>query len=449
MAFGYDDKQLERVKKRQQGSRKLVWIPVGIVVVLLVGGILGLLMLGSAAGLGRMVHAVASRGGVEVGVAGVDVDRSSGILAPMGWKAVFHGVDAKAGGTGPSAHADDITIDVGDLFHAWRGAKPYIFDDVRVSGAEVHVPVQAPLPPAGKAGTSWVIRKLHVLKGHKIAVSEDPPRPGAEITTFDGTFENLRWTEGSHVLSGKGKAHIERMIDADAEADGIDLTDIVMRDGTIGFSGTAKVFGVDTKVTGQFQHMPDKGKLALALEPLPVPVQEVLGGTFGAPDLLEGAFQGKVLVQAGGDRARGEAEVTLDGNVAQARLALASPEAAKALVHFVPTLKVAEDDPEAVLLPDLTGKIHHTSAGVEIERLVYDGPLQTRLRGILAPDPSIVVRNVTQLDYWQKPGRGAVISKTEEGWDVRMATAEELMPPKPPAPAPGSPATPPAPAPGD
>lgn len=452
MAFGFDDKELARAKRRREAPshRKLfVGVGSGVVVLLVLGTVLGLAMLGSQSGMRRMVHAIAGQEGVQVGFDQVVVDKSVGVLHPMMWQATFKNVAAQAGSAPtPTVQADAVTVSVGDLFRAWRGAVPRLFGDVTIQGLKIQVPVQSPVPAPGKAGVTWIVHHLTIKKGHTIDIAADPPRPAAKINDFSAAFEDLRYTEGSHAISGKGRGHIEGFTDAGTTATGIDLASIVAREDTFGISGTAKLFGVDAKVVAQIKQLQEKGALEMSIDLQPVPVQEVLTQALGAPDLLHGGFEGKILVKAGGDRARGDAEVALDGNVANPQLAVGSADSAKALLHLVPTLRSVDDDPKSVALPDLTGRISRTAQGIEIERLVFDGPVQTRLRGILAPDSQIVVRTVPQLDYWQKPGRGAVLTKSDKGWDVRLGTTEELMPPKPPAPAPGAPKTPPAPAPG-
>jgi len=452
MAFGYDEKQLKKAKAGPKRRGRLVLIVVIVLVVLAAAGFLVVNhMFATPASMERIVVGLAEDTPVEVSVDNVVVHRDGGLLSPSTWRAEFTGLTVKSKvATGPSVRAENVVVAVADLTRAYT-AGTHSFGTVKVDGLRIDLPTQPEMKEwnSVKGEPEWTVDLLELGRG-EVHVAADGPRISADATGITGTLKDLSYDTGTRILAGSGK------LDADALQLGTlaiakpHAERIVVKACTVGFEGTVGLFDATIPVKGQLQRVHQGAEVGIILDVTALPAEKFVEAAAGDPGVLRAAVDGRITVEAGGERKRGEAKTTLEGAFNGTRIALDDPEKAQTLLKLVPTSRLDEESGE-VTLGDLKGGIEYGPKGLKIRQLFREGPPQTRVRGKLAPDLHLVVRSVSAYEVYLKPGKGAILEHDAEGaLVVRKGTPEELIlpppglqeqegetPPTPPTPPPG------------
>lgn len=186
-------------------------------------------------------------------------------------------------------------------------------------------------------------------------------------------------------------------------------------------------------VKGQAKHVHQGAQVGVVLEFEELPLERFATTATGAAPILRGDLAGRLAWQSGGELARGEPLVMIEGSLVGAHLDFGDDEdAARMLARMVPTVKLDDEAPAVARLGDLRGNIEWAPEELRIKSLFRDGPPQTRLRGPLFPETELVVRSIQSFDIYTEPGKGAVVEQDPEGgFVIRRGTAEELILPPP------------------
>lgn len=438
MAFGFDDQQIERAVHAPERRRRL--IVGGLVTAVVVGAAAagwGWWSLATPSGVARMAQGLIAP--VPLAFDEVVIERPGGLFDTGSWQVSLSTVriDLPAGGT---ATIDKLVVPWTDVANAWAMGHRDVAK-IEVTGFSVTLPSQPPLAPFTPfEGTTWVVGEVTLTDG-AVDVAADGPRRAAKVEAISGRLEKVRYDTGMRLLGGKGELTAGRATIGTLVVEAPTLR-VVAKDSTIGFEGHASLLGTKAAITAQIQHVHQGAALKMVVEPEALSVEALVSAWTGGESPLHGPLDGRIVVRAGGEVPRGAPVIETESRVPGARLVLGPPgnPASKAVVKAVPTLRVDKETGD-VLLPDLVGGIALTSEGASVLQLMEDAAIQTRVRGALAPEPALLVRTVSSMDWWRNPGRGAFLSREAGAWVVRPATREELVPPAPAT----TPAAPPAP----
>jgi hypothetical protein len=433
MAFGYDEKQLEKAKAETKGRGRRVIIGLVVLALLVAAGLLAAnRLLATPASMERIVVGLADDTPVEVAVTAVQMHRDGGLFSPSTWRAEFTGLEVKSKvATGPSVRAETVIVPVTDLTRAWT-AGTHSFGEVTVEGLRIDLPTQ---PEMGdwemdKTQPEWSVDKL-VIGSAEVYVAADGVRLSASATGITGTLEDLEYDTGTRILSGNGKLDAKSL-----QIGTLSMTDphaerVVAKTSTIGFEGTVGLFDTTIPIRGQLQRFHQAGDVAIILDVAGLPAEKFVESITGDPGLLRAQVDGRITVKAMGELKRGGAEIALEGAFNDSRVHFDDEELTNTLLKLVPTSRQDEESGE-VKLGDLKGSFDYGPKGLKIRQLFREGPPQTRLRGTLGPDLHLVARSVSAYEVYLRPGKGAIVEHDEEGaLVVRQGTDEELVLPPP------------------
>lgn len=432
--FGYDDRDLQRIRDRRPINRWIVGFELFVLVV-------GLFVLGTTAFLTTPagIQMVVNR---FVGDAPFSVTVADATMLPMfkwhnpeTWRLSVEGLeivplDPKA----PTVKITRVYASLPELAVAWASRRLH-FDRLDATGLEIYVKHQG-------AGKEWTAKKtaleyvsareLYLWDG-EVHIAKDGPLAAIDVELLRGKLHDVEYAPGSREVSGSGELTARRFSDGDAVLRSVRVGRIWSDRSNLEFDHTTFRFA-DGKGTlsGKVDHFTRKAALTLNVGLEGVDAGAIFSTATGNVSPLHGPVDAQLTVHAGGDLGKGNA--WMEGTVKLASGVIQLPEAKKkgrgwlmTALRLAPYIEV--DDTGQILLGDMTGDIWLTRGAVEVRDLRYINPRRViQLRGQLRDKYyAFTVRMMPDSSPETRPGLGVFLSGTGKSIKVRLAKGEELL----------------------
>lgn len=425
--FGYDDRDLERIRRGRRTSLLLLAFELIIALVCALP-VAGLWLIANPERI-REIVAVAT----APGPASVDLQDVSLIVpdpwAPSTWWlqverfALIPDDPDKAGFV-----VDRVSLSFPELPRLLAGE--VVAARGRVVGLSVHARTQR--------AEKWEVRPAplrsiavgHVaVWGGRFRAEPDPPLGEAEMTGIWGELSDVRYHFWTRELDATGSLRASRFVTGSIEVSGVSIPRLSSKASHLRFSGGVRWTGRPMTVDGTIAGFHRRGPLTLKVHMDGGRLEKVIESATGAPSPIRGEIDLDFTVHSGGELPRGKSWMEGDIAVRDGRVPL--PPDTKAvvldLIRIAPWVDLSANN--EVLLHDAKGVLRLDRGSVDIAHLEYAGKRPIHLRGhVDAARLDLVVRIVPAKNADERAGLGLVVTGSPEKPDVRLARRDELLP---------------------
>jgi len=310
------------------------------------------------------------------------------------------------------------------------------FDTLRGVGLRIQAYKQRP-------GPKWTEKTpaLRQLAGTHVKIFDagfnapkDDPIGEADIQGMNGDFHDVSYNIGARLVNGPGELTGRAFRTGGVFVHDIHLPQVLIRDSSLFMEGTLKLGEALGKVQGQileFTRPPPAVTMHLSLSG--ANLKEVVHAATGENSPVDGALDLELTVQAGGDRPRGQSEISGSANLRDGRIELdrRSKYLIVDLVRVAPWVRLNAN--YEIELREMRGDIQFTRGRVTLKGLTYPaGKRSLRVDGRIKPDDIyFLVRLLPREDRPEQRPMGLVVLSRKQGQFIKFATRVDMERPDP------------------
>jgi hypothetical protein len=309
--FGYDDAELERIRRGPPRLRP--WVVLVQIVFAAVPCALALALgvLNDPARINALLHRYVPTPAFEFGFEEVELLPVGSWRHPLTWRVAvtgfwFRPTDVKK----PDWRVERATIDAPEPLRSaggWVLRSPSLI----VTGLAIRAHQQRPPEPwTPKEGLVHALMVDVVqIRAASFESPEDPPLGLARATSIRGTLHDLLFLPGERLVSGKGAVKLATFTTGDITVEQGDLTTFELDRSTLRIEGTYVFAGARGWVKGEIRTFHVRSDVDLHTILTGASVSQVIETATGSDSNLDGRLDLDLRVEAGGDRPRGASKL--------------------------------------------------------------------------------------------------------------------------------------------
>lgn len=429
--FGYDDRQLERI--RRWGLVSWPWI----LFELLLGGlgvafILLLHALNDPALLQERLDAAFEPTPFRVTVGDVAILPEGSLFDPTTWRVVLS--DFHFQPRDPKKTEFRVERFVASFPSIPRFAERALwFEEADVYGLTIQAHQQRPAEPRTpkRGAIDSLGAGLVRLHGGSFEAPKDPPLGRAAMSGIRATLQDVTYVLVTKELTASGRLEAREFVSGAITLDGVTLSDVKSVASDLTFDGTARLAGRDAHIHGDILHFHERGAITIRVTLSGMRLERLVALATDQRSPVIGNLDLDFVVHSGGDVPRGGAWMEGGVRITDGRVIL--PPDTKAvvldLIRIAPYLKLGQNN--QVILGDMDGSLRLDRRSVTIRELHYQAQKRSlEIRGHIdmAEDMEVIVRLVPLNDPDERAGIGLVLWGPPTQPKFRLATRKELLP---------------------
>ncbi len=425
--FGYDDRELERIR-RGRVVRWWVLLLELVAAALLVLPVAAFWLVAHPEHIRSLVVTATTPGPVTV-----DLDDVALIVSdpwsPSTWWLQVERLSVTPDDPDKAGFvADRVSLSFPDLARLSTGE--VASERGRVVGLSIHARRQRAEKWEVRPAPLRTISVGHVsVWGGRFRAEPDPPLGEAEMTGIWGDLTDVSYNFWNRELDARGAVRASRFVTGSIEVSSVAIGSLVSKKSTLDFNGTVRWTGRPVTIDGHIAGFHRRGPLTLKAAMQGGRLEKVIESATGAGSPIRGEIDLNLVVHSGGDLPRGKSWMEGDIAVRDGRVPL--PPDTKAivldLIRIAPWVDLS--DKNEVLLHDAKGTLRLDRGSVDIGHLEYAGKRPIHVRGhVDASSLDLVVRIVPAKNADERAGLGIVVTGSPEKPEVRLARRDELLP---------------------